>query len=69
MVALPSARLGSVGIVASWSEHLRQHERVTVRDRKRLDAVRALTDPGQPTWVTHWVTPQPELDAGAKEGS
>lgn len=32
-------------VVASWSEHLRQHERVTVRDQRRLDAIRALTDP------------------------
>jgi hypothetical protein len=44
-------------VVASWSEHLRQHERVTERDQGRLDAIRAMTDPGHPTTVTHWITP------------
>ena len=46
-------------VVASWSEHLRQHERVTVRDQERLDTIRALTDPAHPTTVTHWLIPQP----------
>jgi len=45
-------------VVASWSEHLRQHERVTVRDQRRLDSIRAMTDPDHPTTVTHWVTPR-----------
>ena len=39
-------------VVASWSEHLRQHERVTVRDHERLDAIRSMTDPEHPTVVT-----------------
>ena len=52
-------------VVASWSEHLRQHERVTLRDQQRLDAVRALPDPGQPTTVTHWLTPHPVDGASA----
>jgi len=43
-------------IVASWTEHLRQHERVTRRDTDRLDRIRALTDPAAPTSVTHWLT-------------
>ena len=43
-------------VVASWDEHLRQHDRVTRRDQERLDRVRALTDPGQPPAVTHWLT-------------
>ena len=30
-------------VVASWDEHLRQHERVSVRDQDRLDKVQALT--------------------------
>jgi hypothetical protein len=34
---------------------------VTVRDQERLDRVRALTDPAQPTAVTHWLIPQPGL--------
>jgi hypothetical protein len=45
-------------VVASWSEHLRQHERVTVRDQGRLDTIRALSDPAHPPTVTHWLTPQ-----------
>jgi MFS family permease len=44
-------------IVASWQEHLRQHERVTGRDQQRLERIRAMTDPARPTTVTHWVTP------------
>jgi hypothetical protein len=43
-------------VVASWDEHLRQHDRVTRRDQDRLDRVRALTDPGRPPAVTHWLT-------------
>jgi predicted MFS family arabinose efflux permease len=46
-------------VVASWSEHLRQHERVTVRDQARLDSIRAMTDPEHPTTVTHWLAPRP----------
>jgi hypothetical protein len=46
-------------VVASWPEHLRQHERVTRRDADRLDKVRALTDPDHPPVVTHWLTPAP----------
>jgi MFS family permease len=47
-------------VVASWDEHLRQHERVTVHDQDRLDRVEALTDPKHATKVTHWLTPQVE---------
>jgi Transmembrane secretion effector len=46
-------------VVASWDEHLRQHERVTRRDQGRLDRVRELTDPAHPVTVTHWLTPNP----------
>jgi MFS family permease len=46
-------------VVASWAEHLRQHERVTKRDQDRLDKVRALADPDQPVTVTHWLAPHP----------
>ena len=65
-------------VVASWEEHLRQHERVTVHDQDRLDRVRALTDPKHPTTVTHWLTPQgehahdvgdPQLAPAAEDGS
>jgi len=43
-------------VVASWDEHLRQHEHVTKRDQDRLDRVRDLTDPAQEVTVTHWLT-------------
>jgi MFS family permease len=42
-------------VVASWDEHLRQHERVTRRDQAHLDQVRELADPAHPAVVTHWV--------------
>jgi MFS family permease len=42
-------------VVASWDEHLRQHERVTKRDQVRLDRVREMTDPDHPVAVTHWL--------------
>lgn len=45
-------------VVASWDEHLRQHDRVSRRDQDRLDRVRALTDADQPPAVTHWLTAQ-----------
>jgi MFS family permease len=44
-------------VVASWPEHLRQHERVSGRDAERLRKIRAMTDPSHPTTVTHWLTP------------
>jgi hypothetical protein len=53
------ARYTEQFVVASWQEHLRQHERVTVHDQQRFDAIRALTDPDRPAAVTHWLTPQP----------
>jgi predicted MFS family arabinose efflux permease len=47
-------------LVASWQEHLRQHERVTGRDQERYAAIQAMTDRAQPPKVTHWVTPPRE---------
>jgi hypothetical protein len=49
-------------VVASWQEHLRQHERVSARDQERFDRIRAMTDPERPTIVTHWIAPQLEPD-------
>jgi hypothetical protein len=46
-------------VVASWPDHLLQHARVTVRDKERYEAIRAMTDPAHPSVVTHWLTPQP----------
>ena len=51
-------------VVASWPEHLRQHERVTRRDQARLDRIREMTDPAQPVTVTHWLTPTPPPRSG-----
>jgi MFS family permease len=47
------ARVVEEFLVASWEDHQRQHERVTVRDRTRLDAITACTD--RPPAVEHWV--------------
>ena len=44
-------------VVASWDEHLRQHERVTRRDADRFARIGAMTGPGHPPVVTHWITP------------
>jgi len=44
-------------VVASWDDHLRQAERVTKRDQRRLDSIRAMSKPDQPPKTTHWVTP------------
>jgi MFS family permease len=50
-------------VVGSWEEHLRQHERVSIRDQQRLDEIKAMTDPTQPTTVTHWLAPQLDRNA------
>jgi MFS family permease len=55
-------------VVASWLEHLRQHERVTVRDQQRLDRVRSFADPAQAPTVTHWLTPQAGPPRAAPDG-
>jgi hypothetical protein len=54
--AADPARVLEQFIVASWEEHLRQHDRVSVRDQERYDRIRSMTDPGHPTIVTHWLT-------------
>jgi hypothetical protein len=45
-------------VVASWEEHLRQHERISVRDQQRVERIRAMSDPEHPPIVTHWLTPK-----------
>jgi hypothetical protein len=45
-------------VVASWDEHLRQHERVTPRDADRISKIEAMTGPARPATVTHWLTPR-----------
>jgi MFS family permease len=47
------ARVVEEFLVASWTDHERQHERTTVRDRARLEAVLACTD-REPA-VEHWL--------------
>ncbi len=47
-------------VVASWEEHLRQHERVSRRDEQRLQEIADMTDPSRPPTVTHWLAPQPK---------
>jgi predicted MFS family arabinose efflux permease len=42
-------------VVASWTEHLRQHDRVSQRDQARLDKISELADPARPAEVTHWL--------------
>ncbi len=49
-------------VVASWDEHLRQHERVTKRDQQRLDKVRQFTHPDHPVITTHWLTVSPAVN-------
>jgi MFS family permease len=55
--AADPARFVEQFVVASWEEHLRQHERVSARDRERLERIRAMSDPQHPPLVTHWLTP------------
>lgn len=45
-------------VVASWQEHLRQHERISVRDQQRVERIRAMSDPEHPPTVTHWLAPK-----------
>jgi MFS family permease len=54
-------------VVASWDEHLRQHDRVTRRDQDRLDRIRALADPERPPAVTHWLTARAGGPARARD--
>jgi len=42
-------------LVETWSEHLRQHERVTVEDKAIEERVRALLKQGIPPVVTHLI--------------
>jgi hypothetical protein len=42
-------------LVESWLEHLRQHERATVADRKVIEKARAFHLGSEPPKVTHMV--------------
>jgi len=55
--AADPARILEQFVVASWDDHVRQHDRVSVRDQQRYDQIRSMTDPAHPVTVTHWLTP------------
>jgi len=61
--ASDSERVLEQFVVASWDEHLRQHERVTKRDQDRLTRIREMTDPARPVTVTHWLAVTPRKPA------
>ncbi len=42
-------------VVGSWDDHLRQHERVSLRDQQRRTGIEQMTDPARPSHVTHWL--------------
>jgi MFS family permease len=65
--AADPARIVEQFVVASWDEHLRQHDRVTVRDQERLTRIRSMTDPAHPPAVTHWLTPEPGHHPGPRD--
>ena len=44
-------------IVESWLDHLRQHERVTISDRRLQDAAHAFHVGTKPPVVSHLVAP------------
>jgi MFS family permease len=46
-------------LVESWTEHMRQHERVSQADRALQDAVRALHDDADPPRVSHLLALRP----------
>jgi hypothetical protein len=50
-------RLLETFVVASWGEHMRQHERVTVMDREIEECVQALQKPGTKPSVAHLIAP------------
>jgi MFS family permease len=61
--AADATRMIEQFVVASWDEHVRQHEHVTKRDQDRLDRVRDMTDPAHQVTVTHWLTVTPPRPA------
>jgi hypothetical protein len=50
-------RLLETFVVASWGEHMRQHERVTVADRAVEERIHALQKPGTTPVVAHLIAP------------
>jgi len=48
-------RLLETFVVASWAEHMRQHERVTVADRAVEERALALQRPGTTPIISHLI--------------
>jgi MFS family permease len=53
--AADSERFLETFVVASWAEHMRQHERVTMADRDVEERARAFQQPGVAPIVTHFI--------------
>jgi hypothetical protein len=53
--AADAERLLETFLVASWAEHLRQHERVTMADRELEDRALAFQQPGTTPIVSHFI--------------
>jgi MFS family permease len=53
--AADAERLLETFLVASWAEHLRQHQRVTVADRELEDRALALQQPGTAPIISHFI--------------
>lgn len=51
-------------VVASWLEHLRQHERITRQDARLQLRIRELLKTGTQPEITHYVKPAARADAG-----
>lgn len=68
--AIPSTDLLPAG---DWPDpHLvgatAQHERVSIRDQRRLDEIKAMTDPSRPTTITHWLARRVDRHASTWRG-
>jgi hypothetical protein len=48
-------RMVEAFLVASWSEHLRQHKRATLADKEEEDRILALRAPSSRVVITHLV--------------
>jgi hypothetical protein len=46
-------------VIASWAEHLRQHERITIADKEIEDRALALQQPGTSPTTFHFIAVHP----------
>ena len=56
-------RLLETFVVASWAEHLRQHDRVTMADRAVEERALVLQQPGTAPIVTHYIATSASIGA------